>query len=191
MGYLNRVVDALDFYSQRFKRIEVPWAVSREAIAITRPQVVAPMYVSGGKELYPVGSAEQSFIQMKMDNPNGFTGKYVAFSPCFRSEEYLDETRLPYFCKVELGIFDNGVNDRNLDYVMHYALEFFSRYLKDVQIVLNGEEDPIAVCPSYDIVSKDGIELGSYGIRYHPKVGRWVYGTGLAEPRLSYCLGKE
>jgi len=35
------------------------------------------------------------------------------------------------------------------------------------------------------------IELGSYGIRKHPKVGTWVYGTGCAEPRLSYAIEQD
>lgn len=37
-----------------------------------------------------------------------------------------------------------------------------------------------------DIVFR-GIELGSYGIREH-KYLKWVYGTGLAEPRFSNVL---
>jgi len=38
---------------------------------------------------------------------------------------------------------------------------------------------------SYDI-EFNGIELGSYGIRECEYLS-WIYATGCAEPRLSYC----
>jgi hypothetical protein len=40
-----------------------------------------------------------------------------------------------------------------------------------------------------DIVTPDGIELGSYGIRTVGNVS-FAYGTGLAEPRFSYAINK-
>lgn len=61
-----------------------------------------------------------------------------------------------------------------------------------VDVIKNNDPDPISVSQAYDIVTDlQKIELGSYGIRQHPSVGRWVYGTGLAEPRYSYAIEVE
>lgn len=43
----------------------------------------------------------------------------------------------------------------------------------------------VGTTDGYDITYK-GIELGSYGMRKCEFL-EWVYGTGCAEPRLSYC----
>ena len=44
----------------------------------------------------------------------------------------------------------------------------------------------ISTDEGYDIVL-NGIEVGSYGIRQHENL-RWIYGTGIAEPRFSTAL---
>jgi hypothetical protein len=41
---------------------------------------------------------------------------------------------------------------------------------------------------SYDIEC-NGVELGSYGVRHFENID-WIYGTGLAEPRLSTVMNK-
>ena len=56
------------------------------------------------------------------------------------------------------------------------AKEFYSNYLK-VQVSEIQDE-------MYD---KNKIELGSYGTRKYKNI-EWVFGTGLAEPRLSRVL---
>jgi hypothetical protein len=67
-----------------------------------------------------------------------------------------------------------------LEEIIDCANRFLSNYL-DVKVVKL--EDYL-----YDIVeAKTGIELGSYGIREHDNL-KWVFGTGLAEPRLSKVL---
>ena len=58
---------------------------------------------------------------------------------------------------------------------------FFNKYLKTKR--LESSKDIL------DILSLDGIELGSYGFRKHLDYG-WVFGTGVAEPRLSIALDK-
>ena len=63
------------------------------------------------------------------------------------------------------------------------AYGFFSKYIKkDLRIDLFKSTD------SADIMYKD-IELGSYGIRKHKNV-EWIYGTGVALPRLSIAMTK-
>lgn len=84
--------------------------------------------------------------------------------------------------KVEL-IDTIDVNRKALLSMMEAAEWFFSQYLT-TKIIPTSEL-------SFDICEvRTNIELGSYGIRHHDILGSWVYGTGLAEPRLSYVLKK-
>jgi hypothetical protein len=68
-----------------------------------------------------------------------------------------------------------------LDYMVKTALGFFDQYIRTAVKPMDGG--------SLDIVAdKSGVELGSYGIRTNDKVGSWIYGTGVAEPRLSTAM---
>jgi|SRR5271166_864410 len=200
----KNLFDALDYYGRcGYKYVDVPWAVSREAILLTRPAHIKsePMnyvvdYSQAGKwldrrpgtKLFPVASAEQSFLQMKMDDPT-FSGKLMAITPCFRNEPVIDELHQPYFMKVELINWDKTGRE-DMDKMIADARLLFEDNLY-VDVIHNTDPDPLGVV-AYDIVTaKTGIELGSYGIRKHPKVGTWLYGTGLAEPRFSIALDKE
>ena len=192
----RRLVEALMHYEHAgFKAIDVPWAVSKEAMDITRPAWAGPRtlsYEAGGVEICPVASAEQSFLQLQLDavaSGNRVVGDYVTMTPCFRNEPVLDDLHQPYFMKVELISWDSPDREaRNvLDDMLLFATDFFDRFVETV-VIENEDPDPIGDI-AYDIVTYNGhIELGSYGIRNHPKVGRWIYGTGCAEPRLSYAI---
>jgi hypothetical protein len=153
-------------------------------------------YMAGGQELCPVASAEQSFLQLQLDAKAAgasIEGKYVAITPCFRNEPRLDSLHQPYFMKVELIQWAQGDEFRkraDLNAMITIASNFFRRYL-GTSIVENLDPDPIGRA-AYDIVSfQKQIELGSYGIRKHESVGEWIYGTGAAEPRLSYAIEQE
>jgi hypothetical protein len=187
-----RLLNAIDYYTRAgYKYIDVPWAVSREAVFMTRPSWVqgeALHYEAGGQDLYPVASAEQSFLQMRLDNPS-ITGKYVTMTPCFRNELVIDDQHQPYFMKLELINWEHTGRE-DLDKMIADARFFFETDVW-VSAVPNTDPDPLGVV-AYDLVSlHERIELGSYGIRTHPKVGRWLYGTGLAEPRYSYAIEVE
>jgi hypothetical protein len=194
--HYKHLIHAIKYYeSAGFKWLDVPWAVSKQAILITRPPHITdePLhYSAGGIDFYPVASAEQSFLQMQMDAVNAGTpktGSYVTMSPCFRNEPVLDELHQPYFMKVELISWDKTSHEDLTKMIAHARLLFEENLWVDC--VKNTDPDPIGV-EAFDLVtSHTGIELGSYGIREHPKVGRWLYGTGLAEPRYSYALEKE
>lgn len=170
---------AIEFYtSQGFTYIEVPWGVSYPALALTAPpgSILYPL-----DSTYLVASAEQSFLQwiLQGDLPRG---KYVACTPCFRGDK-LTEFNRRYFMKVELIDTESPTQNR-LRETLSICHQFFSRYLK-VRLVEMADG-------SYDLVSnREGIELGSYGLRQHPQVGSWLYATGCAEPRLSTAIGKE
>jgi hypothetical protein len=195
-----RLLDAAEYYAKcGFKYIDVPWGVSREAVLMTRPPHVQGepfSFVAGGMSFYPVASAEQSFLQMQIDAVNAgspITGSFCTITPCFRNEAVLDDLHQPYFMKLELISWDKTSAEDLSKMIAHARL-----YIENddagvwVDVVQNNDPDPIARHQAYDIVSKHArIELGSYGIRQHEKVGRWLYGTGLAEPRYSYAIEAE
>jgi hypothetical protein len=205
----KRLLDAIAYYERAgYKYVDVPWAVSKKAILLTRPAHIKgePMSYTvnhsradkwldrvAGSNLYPVASAEQSFIQMKMDDKY-FSGKLVTISPCFRNEPVIDELHQPYFMKVELINWVESAWQKDareqMDKMIADARLLFEEQLW-VDVIHNTDPDPIGVV-AYDLVTTHSkIELGSYGIRQHPDVGTWLYGTGLAEPRFSIALDKE
>ena len=130
-------------------------------------------------------------------------------TPCFRDEKF-DEYHTKYFIKNELIITDT-VNKRALKTIVNIARDFFREYClrpkkndnwvgsdapDDVYIMETGtsnnkvvSEVDVSDCflyPSYDLMYR-GIELGSYGIR-HCNYLSWIYGTAVAEPRLTRIL---
>jgi hypothetical protein len=170
------LADSQDFYGKLgYKNIETPWTVSKAVSDITRPKDLIPYKLEHNSKCL-VGSGEQSFLYMMI---KGFLtpGSYQTITPCFRDESF-DTMHHKCFMKNELIVTDD-VTPRSLGRVMHYALEFFRRYLPDASLDKMGDL-------SFDIVWKD-YELGSYGIRHHDHLS-WIYGTGVAEPRLSNVI---
>jgi hypothetical protein len=202
---MARLLDAREYYEQHgYKFVDAPWTVGREAILMTRPPWIGGepfSYAAGGVFQFPVASAEQSFIQMQMDaiaSGTRIEGSYCAITPCFRNESVLDDLHQPYFMKLELITWDGGESD--MDKMFKLARIWFEREHPGdhpgddlmTGAALNNDPDPLGVTQAYDIqTTRTRIELGSYGIREHAKVGRWAYGTGLAEPRYSYALEAE
>lgn len=176
MNY-KRLLEAQDYYTEfGYKPIDVPWTVSKLIIDITIPRDNKPAAL--GKD-YLVGSAEQSFLQL-ISKKELKPGKYSALTPCFR-DDLEDELHKKYFMKLELINTEINNSENDLFSMLNLSTKFFKRYL-DVMSIRTGYKE-------YDIItSHNQIELGSYGIRYNPLIGTWIFGTGLAEPRLSYCL---
>ena len=169
---------AQHYYTEHgFTDIAVPWVVDLEYSAATAPAGVAFYHTIGG---VLVSSAEHSFIQMQAQGWDE-KGAYQATSPCFR-DEYHDEIHSPYFMKTEL--FDNeNVTVERMHEIRDTALAFFNT-LTTAKVEDIGDG-------TYDIVGeKSGVELGSYGIREY-KGFRWIYGTGLALPRLNQVQAFE
>lgn len=167
------------FYYKKngFLPIEVPWTVPYEIIKITLPQNKSAHILENGTCL--VGSAEQSFLYLV--NTKNIKGKFQAITPCFRDDKE-DELHQPYFMKNELFRNDD-VSKSSLEEMMQISFLMFSQFLKVKKKKISENE--------YDIIDhKYGIELGSYGIRSSKYYGTWVYGTGLAEPRLSIVINK-
>jgi hypothetical protein len=178
-----KLVRALDFYASRgFVRAEVPWLVSKEAMRVTLPKFVDIGSVPRLGDGMLVGSAEQSFIECLMNGTRaGGTAPspgcmLMAATPCYRHEAVYDDYRCPGFVKLEL--FHWSCEKRDLDFMIEGARRFFAGYGQPVKTV----ETEIG----YDL-EIDGHEVGSYGFR-DTAWGNFIYGTGLAEPRLSAVL---
>jgi hypothetical protein len=173
------ISDSIKFYERYgFQRIESPWTVTQSAAAITKPDG-CDNFTINEKNKVLVASGEQSFLYLYM---KGYLpkGKFQTVTPCFRNDSF-DSLHTKYFIKNEL-IQTDFVTIKNMMDVMDVARLFF-------QSVLNGKVDIVRINKySYDINYK-GIELGSYGIRKCDFL-TWIYGTGVAEPRLSGVIKK-
>jgi len=168
----RKIAKAISYYEARgYQYIEVPWAVSEQALNITRP---------AGTALYPyedkllVASAEQSFFEMIIRNELE-KGKYITVTPCFREESEINDFTRKYFVKAEL-IDTIQPTLLSLERTVNMAVDFFKLFIDTVEVVQIGD--------TYDIQG-GGIELGSYGIRNNKLVGDLIYATACAEPRLS------
>ena len=172
----QKIADSIGYYQNcGFIRIETPWTVSPEIDDITKPKDRIHMQLKHNDKCL-VGSGEQSFLYLYCKDYLPI-GKYQTVTPCWRYEHF-DGMHAKYFIKNELIITDE-VNNRALDAILNYAEAFFERYL---------ETEVVKTDIGYDIVSKKGgFELGSYGIRRCDYL-EWIYGTGIAEPRLSRVI---
>lgn len=170
------IAQAQEFYGEKgYLETAVPWVVGHQAYLETKPEGAKPYKTLGG---YLVGSAEQSFVEMMLRGEK--LGRAQATTPCFRDEDH-DEIHHPYFMKTEL-IDTVALTPSGLERMIADALEFFNLHVPS-EILPIGDG-------SFDIVTKSsGLELGSYGFRCHADFA-WIYGTGVALPRLSQAIGE-
>jgi len=198
---------SIEYYEQLgFKRIESPWTVSQAISDITKPKECGDFTIKEKNKVL-VASGEQSFLSLIN---KGFLppGMYQTVTPCFRDETFTPY-HTKYFIKNELIITDDTSLTR-LAFIVASARNFFRQYClgkKDNESHVSDDPDNISIIettnggntivndvnvtnrykfPSYDLVYR-GIELGSYGIR-RCEFLTWIYGTGVAEPRLSRVL---
>jgi hypothetical protein len=169
------LMSAMNFYiSKGFEYIDLNWTVDEEISDRTRPLGKKDFFINN-KVL--VASAEQSFLQLIKDGKLE-PGRYCGITPCFRDEYILDYLHQQYFMKVEL-IDTKNTNHESLEDMIIIAKEYYSQYLGVELLECDGVFDLID--------SKHKIELGSYGLRQYDDI-KWVFGTGVAEPRLSKIL---
>lgn len=171
------IADAIKHYdSKGFTYIEVPWLVTENIDNITRPDDVGPLRIDS-KDKNLIASGEQGFLYLMV---KGFLpdGKYQTVTPCFRDEGY-DLIHTKFFMKNELIII-NG-NEQDVIRLAEMCHDYFFNIVPNPEYLYTYKTDD-----SYDIYY-EGVEIGSYGIRRHQHL-KWVYGTGLAEPRLSNLI---
>lgn len=171
----NKISKAISYYENiGYDYIELPWFASEKSMDVTCPPERRLFETFAG---FLLASGEQGFIEMRKNLPKG---KFMCATPCFRDEPFLDEYHLTSFFKVEL-INTHTKSQEDLSSMISDSLFFFSRYIKqkDILEVVNTEQGKD--------INLNGIELGSYGFRSYDEFD-WIYGTGLAEPRLSKIL---
>jgi hypothetical protein len=169
-----------DYAWEGYEYIEVPWIVSRKSIDVTLPEDHQPhrvvMWGKNKQNECLVGSAEQSFLEIR-DRlcPNR---QYQTVTPCFRDDQQ-DFYHSRWFMKLELiwVVWKEDDPLPLLDRMISHAVKFMRQYGP-----ITKEKTEIG----FDLKMHD-IELGSYGIRFHNDF-RWIYGTGLAEPRMSQAI---
>ena len=167
--------DSIRYYETKgFLRIESPWTVTPQISAITKPKDCIDYEIKHNNKVL-VASGEQSFLYLYVKSflP---TGKYQTVTPCFRDDSF-DFTHTKYFIKNEL-IDTKDTSTSNLDQIISNCLTFFRRYLTDASVIKTEI--------GFDIEWR-GYELGSYGIR-ECEFLKWIYATGVAEPRLTRIL---
>jgi hypothetical protein len=173
----RRFIEALDHYENLgYTYTDVDWTVYPDISVHTKPEHHKDFFV---EDKVLVASGEQSFLQ-KIEDEDLPKGRYCAITPCFR-DDIEDSLHGKYFMKLEL-IETKDVNGVILHSMVTDAFNFFKNYI-NCKIVKNYDG-------SIDIVGmvKDKeCELGSYGIRTF-KDNAYIYGTGLAEPRLGKLI---
>lgn len=160
----------------------VPYLVDPDIMDWTCPEGAIDKRLTHVDGKQYVASAEQSFLQMEKEGRIGIDQPpMLALTPCYRDEAVLDDTHLNIFLKLEIFVYNPKVLD------MHVTLassmkEFFKK--EDLETSI------ISTFDGFDVLSPDGLELGSFGYRVSPKGVPYVYGTGLAEPRASLAIAK-
>ena len=185
---------ACKHYSDKgYEQIEVPWIVPDYVAASTfTGEVDTSYHFSDGMAL--VGSAEQGFVKLMLDDKLEVNKKYFSVSPCFRGDTP-DRTHSNWFMKLELfAVVDElrfGSHSLEDRFIMD-ALALF----KNVGLTGGNGVGLFSSCTEigFDVMARIGnergaeeLELGSYGVREID--GKYlVYGTGVALPRLSLAL---
>lgn len=178
----RKIADAKEFYEKHgFKEIAVPWILSYEPYRATKPTDKKDFYTVGG---YLNASGEQGFLELMLSGKK--LSKNLCISACFRAEPVLDELHQIYFVKLEL--IDITATIKNLYAMIRLSKQFFDKYMTRAKPTKVIQTDTAG--PAFDIVDGvNGIELGSYGIRKYKKF-KWIYGTGIALPRLDVVINK-
>lgn len=171
--------ESVTYYAGKgFQRIEAPWTVSEYVDCLTKPKDKISFQLKHNDKCL-VASGEQSFLYLYLKEFLTL-GQFQTITPCYRMEQF-DDLHTKYFMKNEL-IKTDEVNEYRLLEVSHNALTFFKRYLPDAK--------RIETLDGFDIIyGKNEDELGSYGIRSCNYL-KWIYGTAVAEPRLSNIMRK-
>lgn len=163
------------YYSNNgdFKVIEAPWTVTKMVSDITKPEDASHWTIKEKNKVL-VASGEQSFLYLYL---KGFLpkGRYQTITPCFRDDSF-DFIHTKYFMKNEL-IDTEDTSFKNLIDIIGIAKRFFQQYfVGDLKVEQTDEN-------AFDLMWMQ-YEIGSYGIRECEYL-KWIYGTGLAEPRFS------
>ncbi len=168
-----RLSQAIERYKiEGYQYVELPWLIPLKYNLMTYDN---PNRIHQTQTGALLGSAEQAFIMKDYNNQLG-KGRFYSCSPCFRMENY-DELHQEQFMKIELYINDD-TSENNYYKILDQVLLIFTG------LSLGSGTPEISTTPEGHDILLNGIEIGSYGIREKDHI-KWIYATGLAEPRFS------
>lgn len=192
------LADANDYYGKFYDYMELPYMVPRKVSKITAPPHSSFDIDMQDRSL--VGSGEQSFLFLIENGIRPLDGgmrqlrfldmtPMYGITPCFR-REHEDELHQKQFMKLELfQAFENPKKFHEINEIQNSV----TRMISKAQTFFHQHGvDTIIETTRYgkDIMTPEGIELGSYGTR-QTKDFTWNYGTGLALPRFSIAKRKQ
>ena len=127
------IAQAIDYYGRFAEMLEVPYLVDADILAYTLPEGKEDRPLGHPNGKFYVASAEQSFLQMEKDGFEFSTDHpYMALTPCYRTEEELDDAHFNIFLKLEIIEFYPGASVKEYAETMRY---FFWTYYKDFSFV--------------------------------------------------------
>lgn len=173
------IANAIHYYGRYAQMIQVPYLVDADILAYTLPEGKEDRPLGHPNGRFYVASAEQSFLQMEKDGFE-FTAEhpYMALTPCYRTEDVLDESHFNIFLKLELIEF----------YPKHGPMAYARDMCNFLWTYYSLETRIVKTEIGFDVEDKYGLELGSFGMRNSPKGHPYMYATGIAEPRASIAL---
>ena len=197
---LSRALDDWSKCGAQF--ISLPWLASSQSMDATRP-AERPAHLDIATPFGSfVASGEQSFLDLAQQGALQSSQLYIGWTPCLRHEEQFDYWHHYQFLKVELFAWAQGWSTGNISetpnplayaqllHLVKTAKELFEQWI-GVDTQSHPQVQAVQIDPhSWDLMCND-IELGSYGIRMHPSIGRpYLYGTAVAEPRYSNVVSE-
>ena len=171
----TRLAQAQAFYKGRgYQNIETPWLVSPPAVRATVP-IPKPIMETVRGVL--VNSGEQGFIQQMMDGELT-PGLYQTLTPCFQDD---GKGGAEYFEQIELLCYNPSDVRVAYEQMLNDAMACFFE-ISDVETFdARQSEDGVEIC-------FNDVLIGMYGIRAMGDTHKWVYGTGLVEPRFTLAV---
>jgi hypothetical protein len=177
---LSLLTESVKFVIEEYGFIEyakLPWHVSNLAIKMTTN--VKPHKTMDGNF---IGSAEQAFVELMLNNKLDKESRYVAISPCLRNDN-IDDIHDRQFYKAELFSCSESYDYRD-DFVKiakSFMKKFINNDSKIVEQVVDDDQTDLLI---------NNIEVGSYVSKsYNGK--KWTCGTLIAVPRFSIAISKE
>ncbi len=162
---INKIIQIYENFGYIYKT--VPTIVNKNILSITHSHhFYIPSY-------YFIASGEQGFLHL-ITKCKLVVGKYQTYTACCRPYEKDDFLHQELFFKLELI----NINPKNPQ------IELFKMILEAYAVYSLECTNLSIVNTEYGFdIENNNIELGSYGIRYHNDIC-WVYGTGIAYPRI-------
>lgn len=172
----NNIYNSIHEYKKLgYEMIDVPYIVEEDISkhTIRTPKDTKDLYY---KDRVYVASAEQSFVALYKKGLLKNNKKYMALTPCYRTEDVLDELHYNLFIKLEL-IYVGSDNTAN---ICNDAKNVLSKLVPIKKLYTK---------QGIDLYSYD-VEIGSYGAGYFMDGCVYTYGTGYTDPRMSICIEK-